>query len=230
MRQLFLPDAHYRYAGYVAYRGLINETELERDAAALFSDRFVFYQFPNSHILQYLVPGENESLVPGERRFNWVWYVNYDEAKELPRILTDKEGKRRDYSIPPGMLAPEVEQQMRGLADNVLAPPFQKLVAATPEPFVQAILDLGVPQMVFGRVALVGDAAFIPHPHTAASTSKAAANAIALADALVKHNHDIVNALKAWEPAQLAYGKQLLVHGQMLGDRSQFRYGTGREA
>jgi 2-polyprenyl-6-methoxyphenol hydroxylase-like FAD-dependent oxidoreductase len=229
VRQLFLPDTHYRYAGYVAYRGLVNETELERDAAALFSDRFVFYQFPNSHILQYVVPGENESLVPGERRFNWVWYVNYDEAKELPGILTDKEGIRRDYSIPPGMLAPEVEDEMRAYANTVLAPPFQKLVAATPEPFVQAILDLGVSQMVFGRVALVGDAAFIPRPHTAASTSKAAANAISLADALVKHNHDVVKALKAWEPAQLAYGNQLLQYGQMLGNRSQFSYGTGRE-
>jgi hypothetical protein len=72
-----------------------------------------------------------------------------------------------------------------------------------------------------------------------------ALRAIALADALVKHNHDVINALKAWEPAQLAYGNQLLQYGQMLGvrvacarlrlasltrDRSQFSYGTGREA
>jgi len=73
VRQRFLPDVHYRYAGYVAYRELVNETELEQDAAALFTERFVFYQFPNSHILQYVIPGEHESLVPGERRFNWVW-------------------------------------------------------------------------------------------------------------------------------------------------------------
>jgi len=228
VRQRFLPDAHYRYVGYVAYRGLVNETELDEDAAALFTERFVFYQFPNSHILQYVIPGENESLVPGERRFNWVWYVNYDEATELPRILTDKENKRRDYSIPPGMLAPAVEQEMRSYADTVLAPPFQKLVAATQKPFVQGILDLGVPQMTFGRVALVGDAAFIPRPHTAASTAKAAANAIALADALVKHNHNVIKALPAWEPSQLAYGRQLVASGQQLGDRSQFSYGTSR--
>jgi len=228
VRQHFLPDVHYCYAGYVAYRGLVNETELDEDAAALFTERFVFYQFPNSHILQYVIPGENESLVPGERRFNWVWYVNYDEATELPRILTDKQNKRRDYSIPPGMLAPAVEQEMRSYADKVLAPPFQKLVAATQEPFVQAILDLGVPQMTFGRVALVGDAAFIPRPHTAASTAKAAANAIALADALVEHNHDVIKALLAWEPTQLAYGKQLVASGQQLGRRSQFSYGTLR--
>ncbi len=53
---------------------------------------------------------------------------------------------------------------------------------------------------------------------------------IALADTLVKHNHDVVKAVNAWQPAQLAYGNQLLQYGQMLGDRSQFRYGTGREA
>jgi len=228
LRQLFLPDYHYRYAGYVAYRGLVDETDLDPDTAALFTERFMFFQFPNSHILQYVIPGENESLVPGERRFNWVWYVNYDEATELPRILTDKEGRRRNHSIPPGMLAPAIEQEMRAYADAVLAPPFQRLVAATKEPFVQAILDLAVPQMIFGRVALIGDAAFIPRPHTAASTSKAAANAIALADALVEHNHNVPQALDAWEPEQLAYGLHLMKYGQSLGDRSQFTYGTDR--
>ena len=228
VRQQFLPDADYRYAGYVAYRGLVNENELDSDAAALFTERFVFYQFPNSHILQYVIPGERESLIPGERRFNWVWYVNYDETTELPQILTDKNGKRRDYSISPGAIAPTVEKEMRLYANKVLAPPFQKLVAATPEPFVQAILDLGVPQMTFGRVALVGDAAFIPRPHTAASTAKAAANAISLAEALVKHNHDVIKALPAWEPSQLAYGRQLMASGQQMGNRSQFSYGTSR--
>ena len=44
-------------------------------------------------------------------------------------------------------------------------------------------LDLAVPRMVSGRVRLIGDAAFIPRPHTAVSTSKAAANAVALGDA-----------------------------------------------
>lgn len=229
VRQQFLPGSRYHYAGYVAYRGLVNENELESDAAALFTERFVFYQFPNSHILQYVIPGCNESLVPGERRFNWVWYVNYDETTELPSILTDKQGKHRDYSIPPGMLAPAVEQEMRFYADRVLAPSFQKLVAATQEPFVQVILDLGVPQMTFGRVALVGDAAFIPRPHTAASTASSAANAISLADMLVKHNHNVIQALPAWQPGQLADGRQLMASGQQMGNRSQFSYGASRE-
>lgn len=228
LRQLLLPDYTYHYAGYVAYRGLVDEADLDPVTAKLLTERFVFFQFPNSHILQYVIPGENESLVPGARRFNWVWYVNYDRATELPRILTDQNGRQRDYSVPPGMMSPAVKQEMQTYADAMLAPPFQKLVAATKEPFVQAILDLAVPQMMFGRVALVGDAAFIPRPHTAASTSKAAANAIALADALLDHNHDVPQALDAWEPEQLAHGLHLMKYGQSLGDRSQLTYGPGR--
>lgn len=228
VRQLLLPSYTPQYAGYVAYRGLVDETGLDPETAALMTERFVFYQFPNSHILQYVIPGEDESLVPGNRRFNWVWYVNYDEKTELPHILTDRNGKRRDASIPPGFMAPEVEQTMHSYADKVLAPPFQKLVAATKEPFVQTILDLGVPQMAFDRVVLVGDAAFIPRPHTAASVSKGAANAIALADALVEQNHDAPKALSVWEADQLRLGMHLWKVGQDLGERSQFMYGTGR--
>ncbi|MCY7381659.1 MAG: FAD binding domain-containing protein [Microcoleus sp. CAN_BIN18] len=228
IRHLLLPDDTPQYAGYVAYRGLVGERELDSATAKLFAERFVFDQFPNSHILQYVIPGENESLIPGERRFNWVWYVNYDETTELPKILTDINGKRRDYSIAPGTIDPTVEQAMRSYADRVLAPPFQKLVAATQEPFVQAILDLGVPQMAFDRITLIGDAAFIPRPHTAASTAKAAADAIALVDALVDYNHDVPKALEAWEGDRLALGIQLCKSGQALGERSQFMYGKGR--
>ncbi len=204
------------------------QSDRYKKTAAMLAERFVFQQFPNSHILQYLVPGEDESLVPGERRFNWVWYVNYDEATELTPILTDRDGKRRDYSIPPGTIAPQIEQQMRLYAERVLATPFQRLVAATKEPFVQAILDLGVPQMAFNRIALVGDAAFIPRPHTAAGVSKAAANAIALTDALVIQNHDVKKALDEWETDQLRLGMHLWKAGQDLGERSQFLYGKER--
>ncbi|MGB3638158.1 MAG: FAD binding domain-containing protein [Rivularia sp. (in: cyanobacteria)] len=228
VRQILLPTYNPMYAGYVGFRGLVDEGELDPETAAIMTERFVFYQFRNSHILQYVIPGENESLVPGERRFNWVWYVNYDEITELPRVLTDKNGKRREYSIPPGMMANDIEREMREYGDRVLVEPFQKLIAATKEPFVQAILDLGLPKMAFERVALVGDAAFIPRPHTAASVSKAAANAIALADVLVEHDNHVINALNAWELDQLDLGMNLWKRGQNLGETSQFIYGKER--
>ncbi|WP_435979710.1 FAD binding domain-containing protein [Psychrobacter sp. DM4] len=233
VRQQLLPSYIPEYAGYVAYRGVVDESvvdegRLDSDTAAIFTERFVFYDFPNSQILAYLIPGENESLVAGRRRFNWVWYVNYDEITELPTILTDMNGRPRTHSIPPEMIAPAVEQAMREYANATLVEPFKELVAATTAPFVQSILDLTIPQMAFDNIALVGDAAFIPRPHTAASTAKAAADAIALVEALVEHSHEVQQALKHWEVGQLQYGKRLCQHGRQLGERSQFAYGKGR--
>ncbi|MEO0928798.1 MAG: FAD binding domain-containing protein [Cyanobacteria bacterium J06643_13] len=227
VRQKLLPKHNPSYAGYVAYRGLVDETDLDQETAELMTESFVFQQIPNSHILQYVIPGENESLEPGGRRFNWVWYVNYDEETELPSLLTDKNGKRHTYSIAPGAIAPQVEQQMRDYAARVLSPPIQRLIAATQEPFIQSILDLSVPQMAFDRIALIGDAAFIPRPHTASGVSKGAVNAMTLADALVAYNN-VAEALKAWEKDQLKFGNYLQDMGQALGQRSQFSSGKQR--
>src|SRR5262245_49738657 len=50
---------------------------------------------------------------------------------------------------------------------------------------------------------MVGDAACVPRPHTAASTSKAVANARTLGAASGRHQLDIDAALREWEPMQL---------------------------
>jgi 2-polyprenyl-6-methoxyphenol hydroxylase-like FAD-dependent oxidoreductase len=228
VRELMIPHAKPQYAGYVAYRGLVDEKDLPKGAADIFTERFVFYQFPNSHILQYVIPGEDESLGKGKRRFNWVWYVNYDEKKELPAILTDKDGRLLESSISPGKMHRHVEHEMRAYAEKMLPKPFKTLVAATKEPFVQAILDYEAPKMAFGRIALLGDAAFIVRPHTAASTSKAASNAIALIDALNDNDNQVDVSLLAWEPGQLTLGGYLMEHGRTLGNQSQFSFGNGR--
>jgi 2-polyprenyl-6-methoxyphenol hydroxylase-like FAD-dependent oxidoreductase len=81
--------------------------------------------------------------------------------------------------------------------------------------------------MAVGPIALVGDAAFIPRPHTAASTAKAAGNALALVDAL-KRETDIPAALRAWEPDQIQFGLHLRRQGKLLGDQSQKRYAEPR--
>jgi 2-polyprenyl-6-methoxyphenol hydroxylase-like FAD-dependent oxidoreductase len=111
---------------------------------------------------------------------------------------------------------------LHGQARRILPPAFLRLVEATTEPFVQTIHDLAVPQMAFGQVCLTGDAAFVPRPHTAASTAKAAANALGLADCLTASGGDVEEALRRWEPDQLDMGRRLQVHGQRLGNRSQF--------
>ena len=61
--------------------------------------------------------------------------------------------------------------------------------------------------MAFGRVCLIGDAAFALRPHAAAGTAKAAADAWALAETLATTQGDLQAALPRWERHQLAVGR-----------------------
>jgi len=221
VRQQVLPSVRSEYAGYVAWRGVVLEHQAP-DLAAEFADCFTFFQAPHTHILCYLIPGPDGSLQQGQRRLNWVWYLNAAPGDDLDRVLTDKDRRWREFSVPQGMVAPNMLGWLHDQARRTLPPSFLRLVMATKEPFVQTIHDLAVPKMAFGRVCLTGDAAFVPRPHTAASTAKAAANALALADCLVAVEGDVIETLRRWEPEQLALGQQLREHGKRLGDRSQF--------
>jgi 2-polyprenyl-6-methoxyphenol hydroxylase-like FAD-dependent oxidoreductase len=100
-----------------------------------------------------------------------------------------------------------------------LHPAFAELIQATSEPFIQAITDVSVSRIVFGRVCLLGDAAFVVRPHTAAATAKAAADASALADAVSASPASLENALQVWEQRRLQAGHQLLQYGLSLGSR-----------
>ncbi len=222
VRRTLLPDVEPSYAGYVAWRGLVDEADMPAEAAAVLADRFAFFDYPNSHILDYLVPGEHDAVEPGKRRYNWVWYRNAQPAR-LAQLLVDRNGRSRTSSIPPGLLSEDAEADVRAAADRFLPPAFRQLVAATREPFFQTIQDLAVPRMAFGRVALVGDAAFIPRPHTAASTAKAAGNALGLVAELGRRD-DVPTALRAWETDQIQIGMNLRRNGIALGERSQSPY------
>ncbi len=192
------------------------------DLAAEFADRFTFFQAPHTHILCYLIPGPDGSLRPGQRRLNWVWYLNAAPGDELDRVLTDKDGRRREFSVPQGMVAPDMLGWLHDQARRTLPPSFLRLVMATKEPFVQTIHDLAVPKMAFGRVCLTGDAAFVPRPHTAASTAKAAANALALGRLPDGHRGRRGGGAAAVGAGPMELGERLRDYGQRLGNRSQF--------
>ena len=77
--------------------------------------------------------------------------------------------------------------------------------------------------MAFGRVCILGYAAFVLRPHTAAGVSKAATNAVTLANSITNlSNVDVVEALKRWKAPQIELGNNLKYLGMSLGNRSQF--------
>jgi len=217
-RELMLPDLRPAYAGYVAWRGLVPEGALGPAERALLDGVFAFQHGIAHMLLEYGVPGADGDTAPGRRRWNWVWYRRVAEDK-LPDLLTDRSGRKHAFSLPPGALPDAPAQALRADADAMLAPPFRALVHATVEPFIQAILDLAVPRMVFGRILLLGDAAFVPRPHTAGGAAKAAANALALALALRQEDTPLDQRLREWEVSQLRAGRAMTDWGRRMGDQ-----------
>lgn len=212
-RDRLLPGVGPEYAGYVAWRGVTPESAVPAAVNGRFEDVFTFYQGPHDLVLGYLIPGPDGGTAAGERRLNWVWYDDVRDRDER-RLLTDEDGRRREFSVPPGKLRSDVESRLRADAEGLPAT-FADLVAATDEPFVQAIYDLTVPRMVFDRICLLGDAAFVARPHTAAGTAKAAADGIELADAL---KGDVEAALDRWERERLEAGRRLVAEGRRMGE------------
>ena len=96
-----------------------------------------------------------------------------------------------------------------------LAPQFRVIVDLIEEPLLQPIYDLESPQLCFGRVAIIGDAAFVARPHVAAGLSKAADDAAALATAL--ETDDVSAALLRFEAERLPEGRKIVERARHLG-------------
>jgi 2,6-dihydroxypyridine 3-monooxygenase len=221
-RRTLLPDVEPRYGGYVAWRGVVDERDLSAATLAALDDALTYYAPPGMHALTYPIPHYDGAVERGKRLVNLVWYRNVPDGEPLADLLTDRTGRRRDVSLPPGAVREEHLAELRAAAID-LPPAFAEVVARSPEPFLQVMIDVEVPRMAFGRACLVGDAAFTVRPHAAAATAKGADDVWALAGALARSDGDVEAALRAWEPGRLELGRSLLRRNRDLGEGAQFR-------
>ncbi|AKU98728.1 Salicylate hydroxylase [Labilithrix luteola] len=220
VRAQLLPSSLPVYAGYVAWRGLVDEHELPAAALRVLRDRFTFQQGKAHLFLTYLVPGRDGSVEPGRRRVNWVWYRRL-APERLPTLFLAQDGTQRDRSLPPGAMREDNRRELAQAGHQLLAPTLAALIDATGAPFAQAIEDLTAERMVFGRAVLLGDAACLVRPHTAAGVAKAADNAVVLAEALhhVAQGTALESALSRWERDQQRTNASLSELGISLGNR-----------
>lgn len=210
------PDAHPTYAGYVAWRGVYAESLAPATVVETLARRFTLFQGDDFHLLTYLIPGERGELEVGARRLNWVWYWNTDESTELPDLLRDRDGRVHRSSVPAGGVQPQHVADLRARAERVLPEVLSQLVRSTPQPFIQVIFDHRTPTMFRGAVAILGDAACVVRPHTAAGTSKASGDAVSLAQHLEAADFDLSAALPRWQAERLAVAERLIHHGRRL--------------
>lgn len=227
-RQTLVANARPRYAGYIAWRGMVEESALSDRALTEMFPYFAFGLPEHEQMIAYPVAGTNNTVEPGKRRYNFVWYRPADEATTLRDMLTDASGKVWPEGIPPPLIQPHHLAQAREAARQVLAPQFAEMLEKTTQLFFQPIFDLESTQLVFGRIALLGDAAFVARPHVGMGVTKAAEDAISLVQALTVHA-DMTNALSEYQTTRIASGKHIVARARGLGAYMQAQISTPYE-
>lgn len=215
VREQFLPDIEPNYAGYVAWRAMLDESDVPADIRAEIFERYTFCLPEGELFLAYPVPGRNNETQAGRRAYNIVWYRPTDRDTTLADLCTDATGRRHGTAIPPPLIRPEITAGIKATARALVAPQVAEIFARTPQPFFQPIFDLESPRTVFGRVALLGDAAFVARPHVGAGVTKAALDAASLADATA--GDDLVGGLLRYQSAQQPFGSGLVALGREEG-------------
>lgn len=216
VRNLLAPAVQPIYAGYVVWRGVAEESDIPREAHAAIFDKFAFFLPPNNKNIGYPIAGPDNDLRPGHRRFNWVWYRAADQS-ELDDMLVDEDGVRHSLSIPPPKVRGDLIARLKDDARHFLPPPMRDILSCVAKPFFTPIYDLLAERMVFGRVALIGDAAAVARPHVGMGIAKAGTDAEVLAVTL-SSTPNLAEGLAQFERARLPVAGKAVARGQSLGE------------
>jgi 2-polyprenyl-6-methoxyphenol hydroxylase-like FAD-dependent oxidoreductase len=225
VRRALFPEVQPRYAGYLAWRGMLEERHATPDFVESCFQALNF-SFPDGEeLIGYPVAGPDSAIDVGRRRFNIMWYRPVAPGAELRNMFTGIDGVHHETGVPPSLVRPELIFAMKADARRMFSPVFADVIDRMPGMFVQAIYDLQSEVMGRGRVALIGDAAFVARPHCGAGVSKAAEDAAALATALAAHD-SIEDAISAFSAVRVREGTAAVEWAAHLGSYFQMD-GTG---
>lgn len=215
VRRLCDPVSQPHYAGYVAWRGRLPSQRLVEAGVRDLVGRFSIAMRNGEQFLGYPVPSADATSASID--YNWLWYRPAEEHTVLADMCTDASGTCHGTSIAPPLLRAELVDRLRKDAGLFWPSELATAVELTPAPFFQAIFDMRSNRLSAERIALVGDAAFVARPHCGMGVTKAAGDAVALADALLQYPSDIKAALTAFEHQRLRIGSQMVDHACYLG-------------
>jgi 2-polyprenyl-6-methoxyphenol hydroxylase-like FAD-dependent oxidoreductase len=226
VRAQVAPQIQPEYAGYIAWRGVCDEACLSKHTLETLFNQFGFCLPNGEQMLGYPVAGSGNDTRPGKRRYNFVWYRPASEHEELVSLLTDDDGHHYPTGIPPLKVSWRHIAHMRKVAQEILAPQYAEILEKTAAPFLQAIYDVRSEQIVFDRIALMGDAAFVGRPHVGMGVTKAGDEAMVIAKHIAALGATPA-ALKAYSDERLKLGQQVVARAQYLGRYMQAQGSKG---
>jgi 2-polyprenyl-6-methoxyphenol hydroxylase-like FAD-dependent oxidoreductase len=215
VRGYLAPEVQPVYSGYYIWRGAPNESDLSPETRRTMFPYYSFFLGDQLQALGYPISGADDELRVGHRRYNFGWYRVADASK-LKQMCVDEHGTEYEFGVPPPLVRKDLITQMRAEAETLLPPQYLDCLLHIDQPFFTPVYDFCSPRLVFGRVALVGDAASTPRPHIGFGVSKAAAEAQALAEALLNYDN-IDQALTAYNAERQPLSERIVSHARKLG-------------
>src|SRR5262249_22684702 len=83
------------YAGYVAWRGVVDEDAVAAAGCGDLIDTYAFFLTPREMVLSYWQPGADDDSRSGRRRLNWIWYHPVRSAELETSTAADPSGSDR---------------------------------------------------------------------------------------------------------------------------------------
>ena len=215
VRARLAPEVQPIYSDYYIWRGAPNESDLSPETRRSMFPYYSFFLDDQLQALGYPISGADDELRAGHRRYNFGWYRVADATK-LKQMCLDDDGREYEFGVPPPLVRKDLIAQMRAEAETLLPPQYLDCLRHIDQPFFTPVYDFCSPSLVYGRVALVGDAASTPRPHIGFGVSKAGAEAQALAEALSNYD-DVDRALTAYNSVRQPLSERIVAHGRKLG-------------
>ncbi|ONK80716.1 uncharacterized protein A4U43_C01F20950 [Asparagus officinalis] len=205
IRRSFLPDFKLRYAGYTAWRGVL-DFSCKKSSETITG---MYKAYPELGDCLYFDLAHKTHCVLYElkdNRLNWIWYVNGPEPEQKGSSVTMK-------------VSDEMISKMHEEAEKVWIPELAKLMKETEEPFINIIYDSDpLPKLYWDNVVLVGDAAHPTTPHGLKSTNMSILDAGILGKCLGKWGlENLGSALEEFQSIRLPVVSKQVLHARKLG-------------
>jgi len=218
VRAQLMPGVEPQYAGYVAWRSIVEESRVPAESREWLGEGYWFVLPKGEMFLCYQVPAKDLGRVG--RDWNYVWYRPVTEA-QLKDFCTDATGKCHGTGIAPPLIRADVTASIKREGHELLPPHLAALIDVS-QPFFQAIFDIESPRLTVGRVALLGDAAYVARPHVGMGVTKGALDALCLSNSLRKEK-DLLRALARYDRLRSEFGRRCVARARRLGSYIEAR-------
>lgn len=222
VRRTIAPSAPLaRYAGYLVWRGLVDERRLTRPVPWP-SNGGLWIEFVGGYrLVAAVLPGRDGSVKPGQRQVTFAWFdVHREELLRRTNRLTAD-----GYvvgTLGRGTIDEDVRAELVALIPRLWPATWAEAVAVG---LRSAATVSGAPiaeyepdRLAHGALAIVGDAAHVVSPMTGRGFATAVEDAAVLSRMLANRhaNEPVSAALARYETARLPFVRALVTHSRRI--------------